>query len=268
MPNIHPTAIIEDGVSLAEDVTVGPFCWIKTGVNIGDGTTIGGHCIIEGPTEIGQNNQITNYVSLGAKPQDKGYDDSHGTRLIIGDGNFFGDYVQICRGTIKEEARTTRVGNDNYIMAHCHIGHDCVLGDGIIMANTVNLAGHIHVEDKAVFGGSIGIHQFCRVGELAMMAGGTIVALDTPPYCKVAGYKGSTFGLNVIGLRRNGVSREAIKELRVAYKTLFRSGLPLSTVLPKLREDHPDSPQVAHWIEFFESSKRGVIRDRDLTGRS
>lgn len=260
--SIHPTTIIEAGASIHDTVEIGPFCWIKSGVEIAAGTVIGGNCVVEGPTNIGENNQISNFVSLGAKPQDKGYKDEDGTKLEIGDGNFFGDYVQICRATIKEEARTTRIGNDNYIMAYCHIGHDCVLGNGIIMANAVQLGGHVRVGDNAVFGGSIAIHQFCRVGKMAMLAGGTLTGLDTPPYCTVGGYQGKAYGLNAVGLKRNGVGREAIKELRGAYKILFRSGMPLKDAIALLREDYPENPQVAHWIEFFETSKRGVIRDR------
>ncbi|MHC4841600.1 MAG: acyl-ACP--UDP-N-acetylglucosamine O-acyltransferase [Planctomycetota bacterium] len=262
MHNVHPSSVIEDGAELADDVTVGPFCWIKNSVKVGSGTVFGGHCIVEGPTTIGNNNQIENFVSLGAKPQDKGYKNEDNTSLIIGDGNYFGDYVQVCRGTAKEEARTTSIGNDNFLMAYCHIGHDCILGDGIIMANAVHLGGHCEIEDKAVFGGTIAIHQFCRVGTMAMMAGGTTVALDTPPYCRLGGYQGKVFGINAVGLERNGIDRATIKDLRTAYKTLFRNGHPLAKALGMLRQDHADNPLVKHWIEFFESSKRGVARDR------
>lgn len=262
MSNIHQTTIIEDGAEIHESVKIGPFCWIKSEVKIAAETIIGGHCVIEGPASIGENNQIGNFVSIGAKPQDKGYKDEDGTKLIIGNGNFFGDYVQICRATKKEEIRTTIIGHDNYIMAYCHVGHDCVLGDGIVMANSVQLAGHVQVEDKAVFGGLVAIHQFCRVGKMAMLAGGTFTGMDTPPFCKVGGYHGRAYGLNAVGLSRNGMDREVIKELRAAYKILFLKTMPLTDALKKLREDYPENALVKYWIAFFETSKRGVVRDR------
>lgn len=258
---IHPTAIIDPSAELDASVAVGPFCVIGAGVVIAKGTTIGSHTVIEGPTTIAADNKIGNHCSLGGPPQDLGYK-GEPTKLVIGNRNFLGDYVQISRGSPKTELQTTSIGDDNFLMAYCHVGHDCEVGNRVIAANAVQLAGHVTVEDRVVFGGLVAIHQFVRVGKLAMISGGSVTAMDIPPFTKVFGYGCPVHGLNAIGLERAGIERSAIKRLREAYKLLFRSGTPLERVLATLETDFADSAEAQHWVNFFRTSKRGIVRER------
>jgi UDP-N-acetylglucosamine acyltransferase len=259
---IHPTAIIDSAASIDASAEIGPFCVIGAGVVIGPGTRIGPHTVIEGPTVIGADNRIGNHCSLGAPPQDLGYKGDP-TRLVIGDRNFLGDYVQVSRGTTKTAQQTTTIGDDNFLMAYCHIGHDCIVGNRVIAANALQLAGHVTVEDRVVFGGLVAVHQFARVGSMAMVSGGSVTSLDIPPFCRVGGYGCPVYGLNAVGLERSGVSREQIKRLREAYKLLFRSGTPLEDALKRLETEFSDSEQAQHWVKFFRGTKRGVVRDRE-----
>ncbi len=222
---------------------------------MGPDNRIGPHSVITGPTEIGAGNTFGNHCSIGAPPQDLSYR-GEATKLIIGDGNSFGDYVQLTRGSTKSEAQTTTIGNGNFLMAYTHVGHDCIIGDGVVAANGVQLAGHVTVEDKAVFGGLVAVHQHVRVGSLAMISGGSVTAQDIPPFCKVAGYGSPVYGLNAVGLKRAGVDRDAIAELRKAYRLVFRSDAPFNEVLAKLEQDFADNEQAMHWLRFFRESRR------------
>lgn len=259
---IHTTAIVDPAATIDPSVEIGPFCVIGAGVVVGPETKIGPHTVVEGPTTIGRGNRIGNHCSLGAPPQDLGYK-GEPTKLVIGDRNFLGDYVQVSRGTTKTPLQTTSFGNDNFFMAYCHIGHDCVLGDRVIAANSVQLAGHVTVEDRVVFGGLVAVHQFARVGKMAMVSGGSVTSLDIPPYCRVGGYGCPVYGLNVVGLSRSGVEKPAIRRLREAYKLLFREGGKLADVLARLELEFADSPEAQHWVKFFRDTKRGVVRERD-----
>jgi UDP-N-acetylglucosamine acyltransferase len=259
---IHPTAVVDPAAKLAADVDVGAFTIIEAGVEVGAATRIGHHCVLAGPTVIGARNRVSNFCSFGASPQDLGYKGDP-TRLEIGDDNFFGDYVQLSRGTAKSPDRTTTIGHRNFLMAYCHVGHDCKLGSNIIMANAVHLAGHVTVLDRAVFGGTVAIHQFCRVGQFCMIAGGSVTSLDLPPFCRVGGWGCAVFGLNLIGLERNGFPREKIKRLREAYKVLFRSSMPYEEALKSLETDFKDSDEAQVWVRFFRESDRGVVRERE-----
>jgi UDP-N-acetylglucosamine acyltransferase len=259
---LHPTAIIDPKAQVDPSADIGPFCVIGAGVVIGPETRIGPHTVIEGPTTIGRGNRIGNHCSLGSPPQDIGYK-GEPTRLVIGERNFLGDYVQISRGTTKTAHQTTTIGNNNFFMAYCHIGHDCIVGDRVIAANALQLAGHVTVEDRVVFSGLCGIHQFARVGKLAMIAGSSASTQDIPPYCKVGGWGCNVYGLNQVGLERSGVERAAIRRLKEAYKLLFRSGGKLEERLRQLETEFTDSAEAQHWVKFFRESKRGVVRDRD-----
>lgn len=259
---IHSTAIIDPQAQIDESATIGPYCIIGAGVVIGPGCVIGAHNILEGPTIIGAGNRIRHHCSLGSPPQDLGYK-GEPTQLIIGERNFIGDYVQISRGTTKTAQQTTRIGNDNFLMAYCHIGHDCVVGNRVIAANSVQLAGHVNVEDRVVFSGLIAVHQFCNIGTMSMIAGGSATAMDIPPFTRVGGWGCAVFGLNLIGLERSGVDRAAIKRIREAYKILFRGTATLKDALETLRTDFADSEHVQHWVRFFEATKRGVVRERE-----
>lgn len=259
---IHPTAIIDPDAQIDASAEVAPYCVIGAGVVIGPRTKIGPHTVVEGPTTIGADNRIGNHCSLGAPPQDLGYKDEP-TRLQIGDRNFFGDYVQVSRGTTKTPTQTTVIGNDNFLMAYCHVGHDCVVGDRVIAANSLQLAGHVTVEDRVVFGGLVAIHQFARVGRFAMVSGGSVTSLDIPPFCRVGGYGCPVYGLNLVGMERGGIDRAAIKRLKQAYRLLFREGGKLEDLLARLETEFADSAEAQHWVKFFRETRRGVVRDRD-----
>lgn len=258
----HPTAIIDPAAQVDPSAEIGPYCVIGPGVVIGPGCKIGPHTVIEGPTTIGARNRIGNHCSLGAPPQDLGYK-GEPTKLVIGDDNFLGDYVQVSRGTTKNADQTTRIGHRNFLMAYCHVGHDCVVGNHVIAANALQLAGHVVVEDRVVFGGLVAIHQFVHVGTFAMVSGGSVTSLDIPPYTRVGGWGCAVFGLNLIGLERNGFSRDQIKRLREAYKILFRGSTPLEKALQRLETEFTDSEATQRWVRFFRESDRGVVRERE-----
>jgi len=260
--SIHPTAIIDPAAQIDPGAEIGPFCVIGAQVVIGPDTKVGPHTVIKGPTTIGRGNRIGNHCSLGAPPQDIGFK-GEPTKLVIGSRNFLGDYVQVSRGTTKTPQQTTVIGDDNFLMAYCHVGHDCVVGSRVIAANSVQLAGHVTVEDRVVFGGLVAIHQFARVGKMAMVSGNSATSLDIPPFCRVGGYGCPVYGLNVVGMSRAGIDKPAIRRLREAYKLLFRQGGKLADVLARLELEYKDSLEAQHWVKFFRESKRGVVRERD-----
>jgi len=259
---IHPTAIIDPGARIGAGTKVGPFSVIGAGVVIGANSTVGSHTIIEGPTTIGDGNRISHHCSLGAPPQDLGYK-GEATRLVIGNNNFLGDFVQVSRGTTKTTHQTTTIGNDNFLMAYCHVGHDCNIGNRVIAGNALQLAGHVHVEDRVVFGGLVAIHQFCRVGSMAMVSGGSVTSMDIPPYTRVGGWGCAVFGLNLVGLERSGLDKPTIKRVREAYKVMFRNTAPYEQALKQLETEFADCPQAQHWVKFFRESERGVVRERE-----
>ncbi|MBE7492431.1 MAG: acyl-ACP--UDP-N-acetylglucosamine O-acyltransferase [Planctomycetes bacterium] len=259
---IHPTAIVDPAAKVGAGTAIGPYSIVGAGVEIGPDNRIGSHTVIEGPVVIGSGNRIGHHCSLGAPPQDLGYK-GEPTRLVIGNGNFLGDFVQVSRGTTKTKHQTTTIGNDNFLMAYCHVGHDCQVGNRVIAGNALQLAGHVIVEDRAVFGGLVAIHQFCRVGTMAMVAGGSVTSLDIPPYCRVGGWGCAVFGLNLVGLERSGLDKTAIKRIREAYKVLFRSAVPYEQALKQLETGFADCPQARHWVKFFRESERGVVRERE-----
>ncbi|MBS3803259.1 MAG: acyl-ACP--UDP-N-acetylglucosamine O-acyltransferase [Oleiphilaceae bacterium] len=254
---IHASAIIDPAARLADDVSVGPYAIIGAGVEIESGTSIGPHAVINGPTRIGRDNRIHAHVSLGDAPQDLGYRGEE-TRLEIGDRNTIREFVSIHRGTPKDRALTT-VGNDNLFMVQSHVGHDCIIGDNVIMANCVNVGGHVVVEDRANIAGTVAIHQFTRIGRLAMIGGGSIVLRDIPPFMLANGNSAKLFGLNRRGLQRAGFDADGIADLKRAYKILYRSGLPLAEAIRQLSEA-PQSAAVKELLNFMQPSKRGFSR--------
>jgi len=253
---VHSTAILEGNVRLDEGVEIGPYAYISGDVSVGRDTKIGAYVRIEGRVRIGAKNRIHHSVSIGQPPQDLGYS-GEDTEVLVGDGNVIREFVTIHRAT-GEGARTV-VGNGNYLMAYVHIAHNCVVGDGIVIANAAQLAGHVIVEDRAFVSGVLGIHQWARVGKLAMVGGMTRLNRDAPPFFMTVGYDPVVVGLNLVGLRRAGFSREEIAVLKEAYDTIYRSNLPLEEALGRLAEKFPEDPNVRHLIEFFKSSRRGVI---------
>ncbi len=255
---IHPTAIVDSGARLAEDVQVGPYAVIGPDVSIGAGSTVGAHAVICGPTVIGRNNHLYQFSSIGAAPQDKKYNDEP-TRLEIGDGNTVREFCTINRGT-EGGGEVTRVGNDNWIMAYTHIAHDCVVGDHIVMANNTTLAGHVTIGDHAVMGGFTKVHQFCRVGKHSFCAMDSGLSRDVPPYVMAAGHLAKPKGINSEGLKRRGFSPEQIRNIRNAYKILYRSDLKLTDAVERLASLAQTEPELLALVDFLRGGERSIIR--------
>lgn len=255
---IDPRAIVDPAARLAPDVSVGPFSIIGPDVEIGAGTTIGPHAVVKGPTRIGRNNRIYPFASIGEDPQDKKYA-GESTRLEIGDGNLFREYVTVHRGTV-QGGGVTRIGDHNWIMIGCHIAHDCIVGNDTIFSNNAALAGHVTVDDYAILGGYTLVHQFCAIGAHCFTAMGSVISKDVPPYVLVSGHMAKPHGLNVEGLRRRGFSAETIAELRRAYKLLYKSKLTLEQAVGEIRELARTTPEAGALVAFIEASTRGVIR--------
>lgn len=259
---IHPTAIIEPGAQLATDVRVGPYSIIGPNVSIGSGSVVGPHCIIDGHTKIGAGNTFYRYCSIGGMPQDKKYG-GEPTGLVIGDGNMVREYVTINTGTV-QDVGTTRIGDDNWIMAYVHIAHDCQIGSHTVIANAVQLAGHIHVGDWVVLGGLSAVHQFVRIGAHAMIGGTSSIRQDIPPYLLGAGDPFRPVGINSEGLKRRGYSADVISALKDAYRILYRRKLTTEQAAGEIRTLqglHPEAEQaIQALLDFLDSSDRGIVR--------
>jgi UDP-N-acetylglucosamine acyltransferase len=262
MALIHPTALVDSNAQIAESVEIGAYSVVGPHVAIGANTRIGPHVVIEGHTRIGCDNNIFQFASIGAAPQDKKYA-GEPTRLEIGDRNTIREFVTINLGTI-QDAGVTRLGNDNWIMAYVHIAHDCQLGSNIILANNATLAGHVHLADWVFLGGFTSVHQFCHIGAHAMTAFTAAVSQDIPPFVTAAGNRAVPAGINSEGLRRRGFSSNQIAAIKRAYRTIYRSGLPLQEAKAALRAEEEKSPDAADYLrqlrEFIEASPRGIIR--------
>ena len=264
MANIHSTAIIHDGAQLHESVKVGAYSIIGPEVIIGEGTTVGEHCIIDGRTIIGKNNTFYRFCSVGGIPQDKKY---HGedTALEIGDGNMFREFVTINTGTVQDSG-TTRLGNNNWIMAYVHIAHDCQLGNEIVMSNGIQLAGHIHIGDWAIIGGLSAAHQFTNIGAHSMTGGMSAIRQDIPPYVLGAGQPYKPAGVNSEGLRRRGYTATQIQAIKEAYKYIYLRSLKVDYAVAAIRNMQENSEKdiadvLEPFVDFFDkSSSRGVGR--------
>ncbi|UXI66805.1 acyl-ACP--UDP-N-acetylglucosamine O-acyltransferase [Tahibacter amnicola] len=255
---IHPTAIIDPAARLGQNVSVGAYSIIGADVEIGDNTWIGPHVIVEGPTRIGRDNRIWQYASIGAAPQDKKF---HGENAVleIGDRNVIREFVTFHRGT-EDGGGVTRVGNDNWLMAYVHLAHDCIVGNNTTFANAASLAGHVIVDDWVTLGGFTLVHQFCQIGAHAFTSMGSIINRDVPPYVTVAGSFAEPKGINAEGLRRRGFDPDRILSIKRAYKTLYKSGLPLADAREELLRASSDAPDVKLLLDFIERSKRSLIR--------
>jgi UDP-N-acetylglucosamine acyltransferase len=255
---IHPTAQIDPSARIGSNVSIGAFCVIGAEVEIGDDCWIGPHVVIGGPSVIGRGNRIHSFAAIGGEPQDKKY---HGepTRLVIGERNTIREFVTINRGTADDNGET-RIGDDNWIMAYVHIAHDCLVGNHTIFANAASLAGHCRVDDHAILGGFSLIHQFCQVGAHAFTAMGAAVNRDVPPYVVVAGPYAEPHGINSEGLRRRGFDGQRIGAIKRAYRTLYKSGLPLAEARAQLAEDARTAPDVKEMLDFIDRSQRSIIR--------
>lgn len=255
---IHSTAIIHPAARIGQDVQIGPYAVIGEYVVIGDRTTIGPHTVIEGRTQIGCDNQIFQFASVGAIPQDLKYRGEE-TTLRIGDRNIVREFVTLHLGTTEGGGETV-IGNNNLFMAYCHVAHDCHVGNHVIMANGSTLAGHVEVQDYAILGGLSAIHQFTRVGAHVMISGGAMVNQDVPPYTIAQGDRARTVGLNLVGLKRRGFSEETIAAVKAAYRMVFRSGLRLEEALKKILDESGKVPEVVAFVEFIRNSQRGIAR--------
>jgi UDP-N-acetylglucosamine acyltransferase len=255
---IDPHAIVSPRAELAADVTVGPFSVIGPDVRIGAGTVVGPHVVINGPTTIGVGNRIFQFASLGDAPQDKKYA-GEPTRLEIGDRNVFRESCTLNRGTIHDKG-VTRVGDDNLFMAYSHVAHDCVVGCNTVFANCVSLAGHVEIGDWVILGGLSAVHQHCKVGAYAFLAGGSIVTRDVPPYVMVAGNRAAPHAINSEGLKRRGFTEEQIRGIRDAYRVVFRCDLKLSEALARLEPSAAEQPELRLFVDFIRSSTRSIVR--------
>ena len=259
--NIHPTAVIDPKAELDSSVIVEPYAVIDGPVKIGPETRIGAHAVVSGHTTLGARNTIGSFATIGAPPQDIHYK-GEPTELIIGDENQIREYVSIHRATVKAEGKTV-LGNNNMIMAYCHIAHDCILANHVIMANVATLAGHVEIGSHANLGGLVAVHQFCRIGDYAYIGGMSGIGLDVPPYVIMEGTRNQMriASINKIGLRRAGIDRETIKHLEEAFRILFRSPeILLKDALVKLEDEMKDCVQVQKMVQFFHTSKRGVVK--------
>jgi len=256
--NIHPTALIAPGAELGEGVEVGAYAVIGPDVEIGANTRIGPHAVIEGPTRIGRDNQIFAFASVGSAPQDKKYK-GEPTRLEVGDRNVIRECVTLNRGTTKDQG-VTRIGSDNLFMAYAHVAHDCLIGDQCVLANNATLGGHVHLGDWVIMGGLSAIHQFCKVGAHAFIANNAAVTRDVPPYVMAVGQPAAAHSVNSEGLKRRGFTPEQIRNLRNAFRLLYRSGLKLADATAQLEALAQEQPEVRAIVEFLPQSTRSIVR--------
>jgi len=252
---IHPTAIVSKKAKLGSGVSVGPYSIIKDNVTIGANTQIGSFCVLEGYTSLGKNCQIFTGAVIGSKPQDLKYKDEK-SFLEVGDNNIIREYCTLNPGT--GEGGKTIVGSNNLFMAYSHIAHDCHVGSGCVFANNGTLAGHVTVEDKAVIGGLVAIHQFVRVGRLAIIGGLSKVIQDIPPFSTCDGHPALVYGLNLVGLRRSNFNKETIFKLDKAFKIIFHSGFSPKSAIEKLEDEMSSTKEIEYLIQFIKDSKRGL----------
>jgi len=255
---IHPTAVISPAASLADDVEVGAYSVIGAGVEIGRGTRIGPHVVIEGQTRIGEANRIFQFASVGADPQDKKYR-GEPSRLEIGDRNVIRECVTLHRGTVQDHS-VTKIGNDNLFMAYVHVAHDCVIGDQCVLANNATLGGHVHLGDWVIMGGLSAVHQFGQVGAHAFIANNAAVTRDVPPYVMAVGQPADAHSINAEGLKRRGFTPEQIRNIRAAFRVLYRSGLKLAEATAELEKLAQDQPELLPLVEFLPRATRGIVR--------
>jgi UDP-N-acetylglucosamine acyltransferase len=254
--NIHPTAIVHPGADLGRGVEIGPFCLVGEHVKLGEGTRLLANVVINGHTSVGKQNEIHPFTVIGATSQDKKYrgETSH---VRIGDRNVIREFVTIHRGT--GEGSDTVIGNDNLLLAYVHIAHNCRIGSFVVMSNSAQLAGHVTVEDYAGIGGMVGVHQFVRIGKMSFIGGYSKVLKDVPPYFMVQGSPGSVRGLNTEGMKRRGVSREAVNELKDAYQRLYKSEDRRAAALHQLRTSL-STPEGRQLVDFFmQPTDRGIV---------
>ena len=256
---IHAQAVVAKSAQLGEGVKVGAYAVIGEEVQLGDGCVVHEHAVVGGPSKFGSGNVFYPFSSIGSDPQDYTF---HGERtdLIAGDGNIFREYVTVNRGTQKGGGGT-QLGDENFILAYSHIGHDCQIGSNTLFTNGATLAGHVTVEDFVTIGAFCPVHQFCRIGRYAYVGASTVITQDVPPFSKIVTERETrSFGINSIGLERKGFSPERLQILKRAYRLLLRSKLNTSQALAEMRKTFADSPDVQELIRFIETAERGIVK--------
>ncbi len=264
---IHPTAVIADGAKLGADVKVGPYCVIDGDVEVGDATELISHVVLTGRTKIGANNRVFPFASIGHRPQDLKF---HGepSEVVIGDHNTIRESVTINPGT-EGGGMLTRIGSGNLLMAYAHVAHDCLVGDGVVMANNATLAGHVTVEDGAIIGGMSAIHQFLRIGRHSMIGGMSGIVKDIPPFCLTAGgYRPGLAGLNLVGLRRRGFNQERIKRLKEIYRLLLQGSGKIQERIKEAETIAGDDVDAVYLVEFVRTATRGMTVHRRDSGEN
>jgi UDP-N-acetylglucosamine acyltransferase len=256
--SIHPSAVVSPTAQIASDVQIGPFCAVEAGVTIAAGCILEGHAILKEGTVLGANTRVFEGAILGGLPQHL-HAPARPGRIVIGAGNTIRENVTIHRALVPEHA--TVIGDNCLLMVNTHVAHDCHLGNHVVMANNAMLAGHVHVDDRAYISGAAGVHQFCRVGTLAMVGGQAHLVQDVPPYVTIDGLSSLVVGLNKIGLRRAGYDQATIQDLMAAYRLIYRSGLRWTDVLEQLRTRFPTGP-AALFYEFLSTTARGIVSER------
>jgi UDP-N-acetylglucosamine acyltransferase len=255
---IDPRAVVAPSARIDESVTIGPYAIIGDDVEIGPGTRVEAHAVIKGPTAIGADNHVFQFASIGDDPQDKKYAGER-TRLTIGDRNTIREYCTINRGTVQDQGVTT-VGNDNWIMAYVHIAHDCVVGNHTIFANNASIAGHVNVGDYVVLGGFTAVHQFCRLGAHSMMSMFSYVTKDIPAFVTVSGRPAEPRGINTEGLKRRSFSPTQVRNIREAYRTVYRQSLKLDEAITELELRLPAQPELGPFLDSLRDGSRGLAR--------
>ena len=253
---IHPSAIIARGAELAPDVQVGPYAIVGEGCVLAEGCQIAAHAVLEKNVKLSPRVRVGVGSVLGGDPQDLKFKGEE-TTVEIGEGTVIREYVTINRGTA--ESLKTTVGKGSFIMSYVHLAHDCHVGDGVIISNSTQLAGHVTIEDKAILSGQIGVHQFALIGRFSFVGGCSRVAKDVPPYVKAVGNPVKLYGLNTVGLQRNGFTEDVIRELKRAYRLFFKSELNVSQARARAESDLKKIPEVEEFLRFFERSDRGVV---------
>lgn len=255
---IDSRAMIDATARIGENVNIGPWTYIGPNVEIGNGTKIGPHVVIDKDTIIGRDNKIYQFASIGADPQDAGYE-GQSTKLQIGDHNIIREFTTINRASTKG-AGITKIGSHNFLMAYIHIAHDCVIGNHVIFANNASIAGHVTIDDYVILGAFTGIHQFCRIGAYSFLGRATKIYQDILPYMLVTGNPGAPSGLNMIGLKRHGFSEGTLRELKRAYKLFYHRDLKLASIYTELDAMRGATPEIARLLEMLDDTQRGIAR--------
>lgn len=255
--SIHPLAVVQPGAELGEDVSIGPFCQVGANVRLGDRVVLRSHVNVDGHTTLGAGGEVWPFASVGGKTQDLKFKGG-APRLVVGERTVIRECATLNCATF--DGGETRVGSACLVMAYCHVAHDCLVGDRVIMANNATLAGHVIVEDDAIIGGLTGVHQFVRIGRMSILGGFTKAVKDVPPFMMADGDPLKIFGPNKVGLERHGVSAETQQALKQAYKIVYRTDLTTAKALERIEAEVPASPEMEAFVDFIRKSERGISK--------